>query len=80
VLHQLIRAYQTEGDAGASKVLAAVASKAETSRQLAYRLYTLCERKGMGRRCPSVQRGRDRLELDRDRRGEDSRAEPGHPV
>ncbi|MBX3110342.1 MAG: DUF1156 domain-containing protein [Fimbriimonadaceae bacterium] len=45
-LHQLIRAYQTEGDAGASKVLAAVASKAETSRQLAYRLYTLCERKG----------------------------------
>lgn len=45
-LHQLIRTYQTEGDAGASKVLAAVASKAETSRQLAYRLYTLCERKG----------------------------------
>lgn len=45
-LHQLIRAYQTEGDTGASKVLAAVASKAETSRQLAYRLYTLCERKG----------------------------------
>jgi putative DNA methylase len=45
-LHQLIRAYQIEGDAGASKVLAAVASKAETSRQLAYRLYTLCERKG----------------------------------
>lgn len=45
-LHQLIRAYQTEGDAGASKVLAAVASKAESSRQLAYRLYTLCERKG----------------------------------
>lgn len=45
-LHQLIRAYQTAGDSGASKVLAAVASKAETSRQLAYRLYTLCERKG----------------------------------
>lgn len=45
-LHQLIRAYQNEGDSGASKVLAAVASKAETSRQLAYRLYTLCERKG----------------------------------
>lgn len=45
-LHQLIRAYQTEGDSGASRVLAAVASKAETSRQLAYRLYTLCERKG----------------------------------
>lgn len=45
-LHQLIRAYQTEGDAGASRVLAAVASKAESSRQLAYRLYTLCERKG----------------------------------
>ncbi|MEZ6033116.1 MAG: hypothetical protein R3C17_08500, partial [Planctomycetaceae bacterium] len=43
-LHQLIRAYNTEGDSGAAKVLAGVASKAEAARQLAYRLYTLCER------------------------------------
>jgi putative DNA methylase len=43
-LHQLIRAYNTDGDSGAAKVLAGVAAKAEASRQLAYRLYTLCER------------------------------------
>lgn len=45
-LHQLIRAYNTDGDGGAAKVLAGVASKAEAARQLAYRLYTLCERAG----------------------------------
>lgn len=45
-LHQLIRAYNTRGDTGAAKVLAQTASKAEAMRQLAYRLYTLCERKG----------------------------------
>lgn len=45
-LHQLIRAYNTKGDAGAAKVLAQTASKAEAMRQLAYRLYTLCERNG----------------------------------
>lgn len=45
-LHQLIRAYNTDGDSGAAKVLAGVVSKAEAARQLAYRLYTLCERAG----------------------------------
>ena len=45
-LHQLIRAYNTDGDTGAAHVLAAVAGKAEAARQLAYRLYTLCERAG----------------------------------
>jgi len=45
-LHQLIRAYSTKGDAGAGKVLKACSGKAEAARQLAYRLYTLCERKG----------------------------------
>ena len=43
-LHQLIRAHSAEGDSGAARVLAGVAGKAEASRQLAYRLYTLCER------------------------------------
>jgi len=37
--------YETEGDHGAAQVLAATASQAEPARQLAYRLYTLCERK-----------------------------------
>jgi len=45
-LHQLIRAYGTSGDAGAARVLTACARQAEAARQLAYRLYTLCERKG----------------------------------
>ena len=45
VLHQLIRVFNTDGEAGAAAVFAAVQSKAESARQLAYRLYTLCERK-----------------------------------
>ena len=43
-LHQLIRAHNADGDTGAALVLAGVAGKAEAARQLAYRLYTLCER------------------------------------
>jgi putative DNA methylase len=45
-LHQLIRVFKTEGEGGAGAVLAAVQAKAEATRQLAYRLYTLCERAG----------------------------------
>jgi putative DNA methylase len=46
-LHHLIRTFNTEGDSGAAKVLAGAANKAEAARQLAYRLYTLCERANM---------------------------------
>jgi putative DNA methylase len=44
--HHLVRALkqQSEGDAGA--LLARMPERAEPIRQLAYRLYTLCERKG----------------------------------
>jgi putative DNA methylase len=45
VLHQLIRVFNSDGETGAAAVFAAVQSKAEAARQLAYRLYTLCERK-----------------------------------
>jgi putative DNA methylase len=45
-LHHLIRIFKTEGESGAGRVLASVAAKAEPTRQLAYRLYTLCERAG----------------------------------
>jgi putative DNA methylase len=45
-LHHMIRAYSSRGDAGSAKVLKAVGSQAEAARQLGYRLYTLCERKG----------------------------------
>jgi putative DNA methylase len=45
-LHQLIRAYNADGDSGAAGVFVGVVGKAEAARQLAYRLYTLCERRG----------------------------------
>jgi len=45
-LHQLIRVFKADGEGGAGAVLAAVPSKGEPARQLAYRLYTLCERAG----------------------------------
>ena len=46
LLHQLIRVFKTDGETGAGKVLAAAQGKAEATRQLAYRLHTLCERAG----------------------------------
>lgn len=46
VLHQLIRVFKTDGESGAGKVLGFVQGKVEATRQLAYRLYTLCERAG----------------------------------
>jgi putative DNA methylase len=46
LLHQLIRVFKTEGEADAGRILAAVEAKAEATRQLAYRLHTLCERAG----------------------------------
>lgn len=45
-LHHLIRALKNDGEASAGRMLAAVAGQGESVRQLAYRLYTLCERKG----------------------------------
>jgi putative DNA methylase len=44
-LHHLVRAFRAEGESGAARVLKAVESKTEPIRQLAYRLYTLCERR-----------------------------------
>jgi putative DNA methylase len=44
-LHQLIRALNL-GESAAGSLLAALGGKAEAVRQLAYRLYTLCERLG----------------------------------
>jgi putative DNA methylase len=46
VLHQLIRVFKADGETGAGKVLAIVQAKGEATRQLAYRLHTLCERAG----------------------------------
>jgi putative DNA methylase len=45
-LHQLIRALKHDGESASGALLAAIDGKAEAVRQLAYRLYTLCERLG----------------------------------
>jgi putative DNA methylase len=46
-LHQLIRALKQGGESASGVLLAALGGKAEAVRQLAYRLYTLCERLGL---------------------------------
>lgn len=45
-LHQMIRALQLQGESAAGALLARMPERAEPIRNLAYRLYTLCERKG----------------------------------
>ncbi len=45
VVHHLIRALETGGELGAAALVAKLGAKAEVARELAYRLYTLCERK-----------------------------------
>ena len=46
VLHQIIRAHQSSGESAATEIASAVPELAATARQLAFLLYTLCERKG----------------------------------
>jgi putative DNA methylase len=46
-LHQLIRALKQGGESASGVLLASIGGKAEAVRQLAYRLYTLCERLGL---------------------------------
>jgi putative DNA methylase len=45
VVHHLIRALSANGESGAATLVATLGTRAETARELAYRLYTLCERK-----------------------------------
>ncbi len=45
-LHHLIRALQKQGEEAAGGLLASMPERSEPIRSLAYRLYTLCERKG----------------------------------
>lgn len=46
VLHHLIRLQQTRGESAAAEIVKAIPHIAETARQLAFLLYTTCERKG----------------------------------
>jgi len=45
VVHQLIRVLEAGGEGAAAALVAKLGSKAEIARELAYRLYMLCERK-----------------------------------
>jgi putative DNA methylase len=44
-VHQLVRALESGGEAAAASLVAKLGAKAEVARELAYRLYTLSERK-----------------------------------
>jgi len=45
MVHHLIRVLESDGEGAAATLVAKLGSKAETARELCYRLYTLCERK-----------------------------------
>jgi putative DNA methylase len=45
VVHQLIRALEAGGEGAGAMLVAKLGSKADIARELAYRLYTVCERK-----------------------------------
>jgi putative DNA methylase len=45
VVHQLVKVLEGEGEKAAADLLKALKDKADTARELAYRLYSLCERK-----------------------------------
>lgn len=45
VVHHLIRVLGTGGENAAAELVAKLGARAETARELAYRLYTICERK-----------------------------------
>ncbi|NLO43676.1 MAG: DUF1156 domain-containing protein [Candidatus Cloacimonetes bacterium] len=46
VLHHLIRLHQSKGESAAAEIVKAIPQISETARQLAFLLYTTCERKG----------------------------------
>jgi putative DNA methylase len=45
IVQYLIRALETEGETGAARLLARIGERGEAARDLAYRLYGICERK-----------------------------------
>ena len=44
-MHHLIRTLEAGGESAAAELAGKLGSQAETARELAYRLYTVCERK-----------------------------------
>ena len=60
-LHQILKAFKLSGGSGAAPLLARMPERESGMRQLAYLLYTLCERKGWAEEAQSLQRGHRRL-------------------
>lgn len=48
-VHHLVRILEAEGESAAAELVAQLGSEAEIARELAYRLYTICERKKRAR-------------------------------
>jgi len=44
-VHQLVRVLEADGESAAAELVTKLGSEAEAARELAYRLYTICERK-----------------------------------
>ncbi len=44
-VHQLVRVHDQEGEGAAAELVAKLGSQAEAARELAYRLYRICDRK-----------------------------------
>jgi putative DNA methylase len=44
-VHHLVRRLEKDGESGAAELVSTLGGSAETARELAYRLYTICERK-----------------------------------
>jgi hypothetical protein len=45
MVHQLVRTLEAGGESAAAELLAKLGGRAEVARELAYRLYTICERR-----------------------------------
>lgn len=45
MVHHLVRVLETKGESAAAELVSQLSARAETARELCYRLYTLCERK-----------------------------------
>jgi putative DNA methylase len=71
MVHHLIRTLEADGEGAAAELVAKLGSKAEIARELAYRLYTMCERKKRTQEALSynglVQSWPEILRLSRDR-------------
>ena len=77
VVHHLIRALEAGGETAAAELVAKLGSKAEVARELAYRLYTICERKKRAARGALLQRPRPELARDHPPRSRERQSEAG---